>query len=305
MLIQSNNERAFYRNNSIPQTSSVLPAVITPTKNTVVLVPNLSEPAKRAEYQAFPNVDHEAIQSHNTTPKKRKRSSDNEVSGISNGVDPREKSEKELEQLRNLLETIFKAEEYNITDEASGQSVFTQDEVLDSQVQVLTSPLQQRLDFAVRKVIAGSRISDIPIDQIVRIQGICSSSVRVTENISLAVGQDWNETDTHDWLRRIDSVSRGLHAGKTIIRIMATALDDKQIYSEENTSFVLKALRNILEYTIIPVTEARSSGANSESFAFFSAEKKTITSLLLLANGLLTLVGTFLDKVDVAGEFGY
>lgn len=297
--IKSNNEIAFKSNNGIPQTSSILPAEVTPTKNTVVLVSNLSEPAKRAEYQAFPNVDHEAIQSRNNTPKKRKRNSENEVSGICKGVDPQEKSKKDLEQLTNLLETIFKAEEHNVTDEASGQSIFTQEEVSDSHVQVLTSPLQQRLDFALRKVISGSRITDIPIDQLVRIHGICSPSVKVTEYISLAVGQDWNETDIQEWLRRIDSAARGLYAGKTIIRIMATALDDKQIYSEENTSFVLKALRKILEYTIIPVTEARSSGANSESFAFFSAEKKTITSLLILANGLLALIGTFLDKVDV------
>ena len=300
--IQSNNERAFKSNSSIPQTSSVQPAEVTPTKNTVVLVPNLAEPAKRAEYQAFPSVDHEVVQSRTTTPKKRKRNSDNEVPGISDGVDPREKSKKELEQLRNLLETIFKAEEYNVTVEASGQSIYTQDEVLDSHVQVLTSPLQQRLDFALRKVISDSRISDIPVDQLVHIQSICFPSVRVTENISLAVGQDWNETDTHEWLRRIDSASRGLYAGKTIVRIMATALDEKQVYSEENTSIVLKALRNILDYTIIPVTEARSSGANSESFATFSAEKKTITSLLIHANELLVLIGTFLDKVDVVEE---
>ena len=298
--IQLNNEKAFKANNSIPQIASVGLANVTPTKSTVVLLPNLSEPAKRAEYQAFPTVDHETIQERKSTPKKRKRDSDNEISGMPNDVDPREKSRAELEQLKNLIGGIFVADDNDGIDESSGESIFMQEETAGSQVRVLTPSAQQKLDFALRKVITSSRIFDIPTEHLVRIQNICAPSVGIAENTSLAIGQDWNENDVREWIHRVEVASHGLHAGKSIIRIMATALDDKQIYSEENTFTILKTLRNVLEYVVIPVTEARSGGANSEMFSFLIAEKKILTSLLLLANGLLKLIGMFLEKVDVA-----
>ena len=298
--IQLKNEKAFSANNSIPQPGLVVPANVTPTKGTVVLVPNISESAKRAEYQAFPSIDNHVVKERTSTPKKRKRDSDNEVSGMPNGVDSREKSNAELEQLKILIQRIFAAADSESCDETSGEIFFMQEELSDSQARVLTPSAQQKLDFALRKVISGGRISDVPTDQLVRVQTICSPSVNVAENISLTVGEGWNESDKSEWIRRIEVASRGLLAGKSIIRIMAAALDDKQIYSEENTSSVLKTLRNVLDYSIVPLTEARSSGAAAELFSFLATEKKVLTSLLLLANGLLKLIGTFLEKVDVA-----
>ena len=294
------NERAFQLNNCIPQIAKNESISPVPSKGPIVVVSNLAEPAKRAEYQPVAVSDYQIPNSNQSTPKKRKRESGVQDRIGTGGTDLRERANTEVAQLKNFVETIFEAEDDGRNEQGSENNIFMLEDLSGSQTKVLTPFAQHKLELLIRKISQYSRLSEIGTEQLVRIQGICSRSVSIAENLNLTIGEEWVDEDVRDYFGRIEVADQGLQAAKTILRIMAAALDDKQIYSEEYATVIMKALRNVLESCVIPISEARHGDSGSESLKKLAAEKKSFVSIIAVVNGVLKLVGNFLDTVDVA-----
>jgi len=102
-----------------------------------------------------------------------------------------------------------------------------------------------------------------------------------------------------EWLQRIDLAEIGLLAARTLLRIMTAGREEKQLYSEDYLNCMVCALDHVIDTCIVPIVESRSSAAE-ENFRTFSANKKPLTSLLLVVGKVLRLFGNLVAKVDIA-----
>ncbi|EON61146.1 hypothetical protein W97_00357 [Coniosporium apollinis CBS 100218] len=279
----------------------------TPLKKTLVpavVIPGLPPSSQRTDYEQFPEVDEEVRGGDVSPSKKRKRESRaEEAPAIS--FDQREKSDAASRSLQGLIADIFEAED-QLQPDTSGvvsshtTKLFVSGTVGESEVPILEPSVQLRLDSAVQKAISVGRFSDVPAEHLARVQKLCEAAASAVDSASLIVGNGWSEGDVEEWASRLDGTTNGLQAAKTLVRIMAAGREERQLYSEDLLQSVLNALKHVLDSCVIPVAEARQSDADSDLFKTYSAQKKSLTTLVQGFGRVLKLLGDLLTKVDVS-----
>jgi len=255
---------------------------------------------RQSDYKEYSELD-SSITAKQTEPvSKRKRETFMTQSSLSLSADQREKANAALETFTDALLAVFEAEEKYETDAGSAPEFFSLDVTGPNDAPFFTKFAINRLDSAIQKVLGAHCLPDVTLDDLSRVQKLLDGTTSGVESFNLMLGEDSSESDIEDWLQRLDLAETGLLSSRTLLRIMTAGLEEKQLYSEDHLNAVVRALEHVFDSILIPVVEARSSGAHEDNFRTFSAQKKPLTSLLLTAGKVLRLFGNLIAKVDVA-----
>lgn len=256
--------------------------------------------SQRFDYREAPEIDAKITADQANLLRKRKREVVDVQASLSLSYDQREKADVALSALGDVLEVTFEAEEKYETDAGSVPEYFSLDVTGPNDAPFLTKIAVSRLDSAIQKVSAAHCLTQVPLEDVSRLEKLFDGTIGGVEGFNLLLGEDCSESDLEEWLQRIDLAETGLLCARTLLRIMTAGREEKQIYSEEYLNAVVRALEHVIDTILIPVVEARSSGISEDNFKAYSAQKRPLTSLLLTADKVLRLFGKLIAKVDVA-----
>ena len=269
----------------------------------VINGPTSSNPS---DYQAHPEIDQAVLKPETKSSKKRKRGE--EAPGVSIpaiSVDQREKAEAALQDLTATFNTIFEMED-SLEPDTSGaipkdsQNVFepvTQGEGIGY---LLTQDVQNKVDSAVAKVVAGGRFSDVSSDDLSRFQKLCHNSILASASLDLHIPDSSDDTATSSWGQRLEMSENSLRASRILLRIMTAGREERQLYSEEILQDLLQNFRHLLESCIIPITESRASSPYHQILKNDKSLKATVSDVLSRSGRVMRLLADFLNRVDVS-----
>ena len=215
------------------------------------------------------------------------------------GVDERAKADNELSNLQGLLESIWTAED-NMQEGISDYietNRFWMPSNSEDEPPILSNTMHHKLGSAIKKTVAGKRFSRVPIDDILHLERLCENALQREDLPSIMPPTDPAEADMEDWLGRVGIVDNGLKTSKTVLRIMLGGRDEKQIYSEDLLNGVLRLTKMLIENSMNPLIELRSSSEQQDLYRSAFAQKKILGGLLQDVTSVLTLFAQM-----VAGE---
>lgn len=256
--------------------------------------------SQRIHYADASEIDAQIANEQTNLSRKRKRDAVDIGASLSLSYDQREKATAALDAFGEVLETMFEAEEKYETDAGSAPDYFSLDVTGPNDAPFLTKLAINRLDSSIQKVSAANCLTEVPLDDLLRLQKLLDGTSNGVEGFNLMLGEDSSETDIEEWLQRIDLAETGLLSARALLRIMNAGREEKQLYSEEYLNAVVRAVEHVMDTILVPVVEERSSGSGEGNFRTYSAQKKPLTSLLLTAGKVLRLFGNLIAKVDVA-----
>lgn len=235
--------------------------------------------------------------------RKRSHSDAEDEERLASGVDQRAKAESLLKGLQGFVNSIFEAED-NLSPDTSDRVVDKNSKMwmtssLGGENPCLATAVQVKLENAIHRVVSVGRFTEVPVDDLARLQKICESSLKMAENTDVMVKEEESETATEEWLGRVGVVDNGLKTAKTVLRIMVGGREEKQIYSEDLLAGVLNVLKNLIETTVNPMIEMRSTGENVALFKVAAAHKKVLGGLLHEITSVFTLLSKLLAMEEV------
>lgn len=294
-IASSFNEHSFIENNrssAAPYTQPSQPAL-----QPVVVVPPLSASAKHTDYELLPDQG---------SAKRRKLNSDGESTLTALRLkDQKEEADAALLKLQDLLHEIFEAEDQLEPDTSSATPaqgsnvIFKAAKSLEVNGFILSSDVHSRLQKAMQKVVGFSRLHDIPSDYLARIQKLCEGPIISAQAPDLKLDDPSNESESQDWLRKIEDLHNALLAIGTLLQTMSGRQNEKELCPEDLIQAIPTVLNQAFDNCIVPAVESRSGGKDSQFFEFFSAQKKTIGSIIHQAKKVLALLANFLSRIDV------
>lgn len=235
--------------------------------------------------------------------RKRSHSDAEDEERLASGVDQRAKAESLLKGLQSFMNSIFEAED-NLSPDTSDRVVDKNSKMwmtstLGGESPCLSTAVQTKLENAIQRVISFARFGEIPVDDLTRLQKICESSLKLAENTDVMVKEEESELATQEWLERVNIIDNGLKTAKTVLRIMVGGREEKQIYSEDLLAGVLSVLKNLIETTVNPMIEMRSTGEKLAIFKVAAAHKKILGGLLHEITSVFALLSKLLAMEEV------
>ncbi|KAI9724135.1 MAG: hypothetical protein M1812_000854 [Candelaria pacifica] len=278
------------------------------TSTPAVIIPKLPPSVKHDEYKAFPDLDTSVggQKAYSTSTKKRKLGpTANVEETYAKGLDQREKADTALRSLRELISSIFEAEDQLQPDtsgavSANAAKFFANAYPGDDEVPILLGVIQSKLETCLQKVATLNRFDDLPIEHLLRLQKLCEGALKSAEAVNLRLEDGHSDDDVEHWLQNVGVAETGLRSSRTLLRTMIAGREEKQLYSEEILQTTLNMYTNILENCIIPVVECRNSERSSKLFSTMSQHKKVISTLLHLAAKGLSMMSSLLAQQELA-----
>jgi cohesin loading factor subunit SCC2 len=240
-----------------------------------VIIPGPSMAFRSEEYEVLPD----SPETPQHLSRKRKRSEGGSEDDLSIGLDQREKADLALRSLQDQFRDIFEAEDPLVS---------------------ISAATQTKVESSLQKVITVGRFSQIPLDDLIRLQRLSEGALKDAETIDLKVEETMGESEVEAWLLNVLVADLGLKAARTTLRMMSGGREDKQLYSEDATQAALNAFKNAMESCLIPIVEMRSSGSTANLFKLLSAQKKVITNLLTQCRRLLSLFATLVTSIELS-----
>ena len=286
------NQESFASNAHVMATPSSIKQV---NRTPIVLIPPLSAQSSLSDYKTF--REHE--------PRKEAKGRPAVVISHDKIRDQRAVADQASDDLRTLLQGIFDAEE-QITEENSAVpsteafSYFTWIHHGGAEVRALATDKLVKLDLSLQKVTTTGKLDDIPIDDLCRLQKLCTKDLMIVQSSELSIDTTWNNDDFSAWLQRAGLAESALRSARIILRIMIGLKGEKRVCSEEILQHVVGVLNQIFNQCIIPVVEARPRDAGAEFIELVSPHKKAIGQLLYQANKVMKMLVEMLAKVDIA-----
>lgn len=290
------NQKAFASNAHVMATPSNIKQV---NNSPMVLIPPLSAESLLSDYKTF--REDEPLR-HG-----KKEGKDRPVVVIPHDKtrDQRAVAEQATDDLRTLLQGIFEAEE-QIAEEASAvpstdaSSYFIWVYQEGAEVRALATDKLVKLDLSLQRVIAAGRLGDILIDDLCRLQKLCTANLMIAQSSELSIDATWSNDDFSAWLQRAGFAESALRSARIIVKIMTGLNGEKKVCSEEVLQNVVGVLNQIFNPCVIPIVEARPKDSGAEIFELVSPYKKDIGQLLYQANKVMKTLVEMLGKVDVA-----
>ncbi|KAL8758619.1 MAG: hypothetical protein Q9199_001357 [Rusavskia elegans] len=290
------NQKAFASNAHIMATPSNIKQV---NNSPMVLIPPLSAESLISDYKTF--REDEPLR-HG-----KKGEKDRTVVVIPHDKtrDQRAVADQATDDLRTLLQGIFEAEEH-LAEEASAvpstgaSSYFICVYQEGAEVRALATDKLVKLDSSLQKVIATGRLGDIPIDDLCRLQKLCTANLMIAQSSELSIDATWSNDDFSAWLQRAGFAESALRSARIIVKIMTGLNGEKKVCSEEVLQNVVGVLNQIFNPCIIPIVEARPKDSGAEILELVSPYKKDIGQLLYQANKVMKMLVEMLRKVDIA-----
>ena len=173
-------------------------------------------------------------------------------------IDQLKKGNAAVAELQALLDEIFAAD--NVFDSEAGHAtgLLTVAQTDDGRVSMLHPTTQQKLDGAVINVVKCSRLDDVQVEDLVRIQKLNERAVSTASRLQLEIGDGWSQDDVQYWLLKMEQADAGLLATRTLLRVMTAGRQEKELQSEDHIRTVLDLLKTVVDTAIIPVVEERS-----------------------------------------------
>ena len=150
------------------------------------------------------------------------------------------------------------------------------------------------------KIISLGRFSQVPAEDLIRLQRLLDGSIRAAGTINLRLDESWNESDLIEYLGNLHVANIGLRSARTALRIMGGGREDKQLYSEELIQAAVASLNNVLDSCIVPTVELRASGSTANIFKLLVSEKKALKDVLLQSQRLLTMLRDLVSKIELS-----
>lgn len=173
-------------------------------------------------------------------------------------IDQLKRGNAAITELQTVLDEIFAADNVFDPDAVNANQLLTVAETDDGRVPMLHLATQQKLDAAVINVVKCSRLDDIQVEDLVRIQKLNERSVSAASTLQLEIGDGWSQDDVQFWLLKMEQADAGLLAARTLLRIMTAGRQEKELQSEDHVRTVLDLLKTVVDTAIIPVVEERS-----------------------------------------------
>ncbi|KAL9043634.1 MAG: hypothetical protein Q9214_003186, partial [Letrouitia sp. 1 TL-2023] len=270
----------------------------------VVLIPPLSAESNPSDYVAFQS-EKSLAKNENRESRKRKYLGDAEtLPTTSPKKDQKTISDATFDSFHELVQEVLDTDdslglEGADTLRGSAAQHFVSVQYEGQEIYTLAPSTQVKLESLLYRLTSFGRISDVHIDHLARLQGLCDRALLSAEisEIELDTG---SEQDNTSWSQRIELAELSLRSARTVIRIMIGGRDEKQLYSEELLLRILSVLGKILNGYIIPVVESRPKQQTSNFFDSLASHKKEISQLFYLANKLISLLVELLVKVEMA-----
>lgn len=264
----------------------------------MVIIPPPSAEARQSDFVTY--------EEPSEASRKRKRGSGIQVgASFAQTRDQRAASDEAIRQLREVIQDIFEADDQSQPDFVGAMSsrnaqyfVLANHEERD--VPTLAPAIHVKLESSLQKVIAVSRLGEIPVEHLQRLQRLCEAALSSAESSELRIEPEWSTDDFAGWIQRLEAMDLGLRSSRTLVRMMTGGREEKQLYPEELLQSVLGVVKKVLDQCIIPIVEARSSGSDSPIFEAASAHKKVISQLLFDTTKVMALLAKLLAKVEMA-----
>ena len=275
----------------------------------VVAIPLPPPSFDQSAYISFPDVGSRKRKSEDVNNPSRKRkygefAGDTEVTV--QVYAQKHMSDECLRHLQNLIGDVFEAEDQLQPDTSGAISkeaskYFVVDHDLEQRNEPILAPwIHSKLEVSLQEVISSKRFAELPVDDLVRLQKLCEPALSSAESVDLTIEADGRGTDVGDWLRRLGAAEAGLESARTLLRTMVGGREEKQLYSEDLLQTVLNVLKSVIESCIVPVVEARSTGARSNVFVLASSQRKPLSTLLHHASKSMKLLADLIANVEVA-----
>ncbi|TAQ91638.1 hypothetical protein B7494_g95 [Chlorociboria aeruginascens] len=246
----------------------------------------------------FRPEDYEVVVDSPDTPthlsRKRKRSEGYEDFPM--GMDQREKADAAFRNLHECLQEIFEIEDQLQT----GSIVSNNFLAVTNDGMGLTLAAQTKVESLLQKVISLGRFSQVPLDELLRLQRLSEGALKDTETIDMKLDEAMTESEVEAWLFQLSTAELGLKSGRTLLRLMSGGREEKQLYSEDVIQMALNAFKNIMETCMIPIVELRSSGSSATLFKLLAAEKKAISNLLTVCRRLFSLMANLVANIELS-----
>jgi cohesin loading factor subunit SCC2 len=258
----------------------------TPKFSISVELPRASEIIRREEYAVY----NEKLPSpSNRSSKKRKLSAGN----VLEGPDQREQADAAFRDLQEYLQSIFEAE-----DNPHGNQGLCN--IIGDEILSLTATALSKVQILLQKIISLGKFSQLPIEDILRLQKLCDGAVRATGTINFRFDESWEQSDMEAFQEQLSIANIGLKSARISLRIMTGRREEKQLYSEEIIQTSVNALNNVLDSCIVPVVELRDSGSASSIFKLLSAQKKTLRDLLIQCQRTLGSLRDLVSRIELS-----
>lgn len=263
-----------------------------------VILPRASEVVRTEEYAVYPE---DSPTPASTSPRKRKRSETlEEEDFFSRGSDQREKADATFRSLQELVQEVFEAEDQIQSPSASAPPTSEYFIVTEDDVVSLNDAIQVRLEILITKLILLRRFSQVPVDDLVRLQKLSEGSIKAAETTDVRIEDSWEEADVDSWVENLSSAESGLKSARTALRLMTGKREEKQLYSEDIILASLNAFKNIMDACMIPIVEMRPSGSTSRLFKLLSARRRDIINTLNQCRRLLSVLKDLVAIVELS-----
>lgn len=224
-------------------------------------------------------------------------------------IDQLKKGNAAVAELQALLDEIFAADNVFDPDAVNANQLLTVAETDDGRVPMLHLTTQQKLDGAVINVVKCSRLDDIQVEELVRVQKLNERAVSTASGQQLEIGDGWSQDDVQFWLLKMEQADAGLLATRTLLRIMTAGRQEKELQSEDHVRTVLDLLKTVVDTAIIPIVEERSflgekvrggdKPQNNPKFVLATSHRPHFKALSSAVTKCFRLLAQLLARVDV------
>jgi cohesin loading factor subunit SCC2 len=224
-------------------------------------------------------------------------------------IDQLKRGNAAVAELQTLLDEIFAADNVFDPDAVNANHLLTVAETDDGRVPMLNLTTQQKLDGAVINVVKCSRLDDIQVEELVRVQKLNERAVSAASGQQLEIGDGWSQDDVQFWLLKMEQADAGLLAARTLLRIMTAGRQEKELQSEDHVRTVLDLLKTVVDTAIISIVEERSfvgekvrggdKPQNNPKFVLATNHRPHFKALSSAVTKCFRLLAQLLARVDV------
>jgi cohesin loading factor subunit SCC2 len=257
--------------------------------NITIALPQASNIIKKEEYQVFTELSPLPSETHGH----KRKIHDVSLNDNLQGPDQREQADAAFRDLQEFLNAVFEAEEN--PDENS--DYYT---LLSNDTWGLTGGTHIKLQSLLQKIISLRRLSQVPLDDLLRLEKLCDGAVRVAGHVNIRFEKEWEQSDVDTWLEHLSTGELGLRSARTVLRVMTGGREEKQLYSEEAIQGAINALNNIVDSCIVPIVELRDSGSMSGIFKALSVHRRKVRDLLTQCHRVLALLKDLVALVELS-----
>lgn len=217
---------------------------------------------------------------------------------LGSSLDQKERGIAALEDLQKMTRDIFGAVGRALSgDGGSSHLVALSGE---SEQPSLAASTHQKVQAAIQKVISLGSYDQVPLDDLLRYQKLCETSLADTDRLELKIDDTWGESEVAAWVHRIPDIETALKAARTSLRIMSGGREEKQLYSEETIQQCLDLLKSVMDGIIIPIVELRNTGSSSALFKLLSQHKKAISPVFVNTQRLFALLASLVATIELS-----